>query len=54
MGKEGRKEKDRLTDKQLENVIGGMSPEKFRAWREEALNERRLYQDWKSSKRKVR
>ena len=28
-----------LTDKQLESVIGGMSPERFSQWRAEKLNE---------------
>jgi bacteriocin-like protein len=45
MGKEDKQkeqiEKDMLTDKQLENVIGGMSPERFRQWREKVLNEGR-------------
>jgi len=28
-----------LTDEQLDNVVGGMSPQKFSNWRAEKLNE---------------
>ena len=30
-----------LSDEQLENVVGGMSPERFSQWRAEKLNEDR-------------
>lgn len=53
MGKKDRKkeriDKDELTDKQLENVIGGMSIEKFQQWREGMING-----SWRFSKGKSR
>jgi bacteriocin-like protein len=35
-------EKDELTNEQLENVIGGMSTERFIQWRAEVINARKV------------